>query len=214
MRKNLIILSLVLFGLGYGCEQNNQKEMEKNMSEANINKENLEKATFAGGCFWCMEPPYDNLDGVVSVLVGYTGGSVQNPTYEEVSTGTTGHLEAVQITFDSSKISYANLLKVFWRNIDPTDPYGQFADKGSQYETAIFYHDDRQKELALGSKKELAASGKFSDPIMTKIRPAEQFYPAEEYHQDFYKNHPLRYKNYKVGSGRAGFLEETWGDQK
>ena len=214
MQKGFLMFFLFLISLNIECAENTQKEMEENMSETNINKQNVDTATFAGGCFWCMEPPYDTLDGVISTVVGYIGGSVQNPTYEEVSSGTTGHLEAVQITFDSSKLSYSDLLQVFWRNIDPTDPYGQFADKGSQYETAIFFHDARQQELALKSKEELVASGKFTNPIVTKVLPAEQFYPAEEYHQNFYKNHPLRYNNYKVGSGRAGFLKETWGDEK
>jgi len=214
VRKNLFVIFAVIFGLSIGCAENNQRRMEENMSQSNIDKSNLETATFAGGCFWCMEPPYDNVDGVIKTIVGYTGGSVQNPTYEQVSTGTTGHLEAVQITFDSSKISYAELLDVFWRNIDPTDPYGQFADKGSQYETAIFYHDERQKELALQSKETLSASDKFADPIVTKVLPAEHFYAAEEYHQDFYRNNPLRYNSYKAGSGRAGYLKETWGGEK
>jgi peptide methionine sulfoxide reductase msrA/msrB len=214
MQKKRWIVLMVYIGLTLGCAENNQKGLEKNMSQSHIDKKNIETATFAGGCFWCMEPPYDNLDGVISTVVGYTGGTVQNPSYEEVSTGTTGHLEAVQITFDSTKTSYEDLLQVYWQNIDPTDPNGQFVDKGSQYETAIFYHDERQKKLALKSKEELAASGRFSDPILTKILPAVKFYPAEEYHQEFYKNHPLRYNGYKAGSGRAGYLKEKWGRDK
>lgn len=170
----------------------------------------LQTAIFAGGCFWCMEPPYDDLPGIISTTVGYTGGHLENPTYEEVSTGETGHAEAVKIEFDSTRISYEELLRVFWRNIDPTNPFGQFADRGSQYRTAIFYLDEHQKELALQSQKDLENSGKFKDPIVTQIVPAGKFYPAEAYHQEFYKKNPLRYNSYKVGSGRAGFLKKTW----
>jgi methionine-S-sulfoxide reductase len=210
MIYRLILIMMIFLIMSTGCANDEQQKVEQNM----VNTENLQRATLAGGCFWCMEPPYDNLDGVVSTIVGYIGGSVQNPTYEQVSTGNTGHLEAVQITFDSTQLSFEELLEVFWKNIDPTDPYGQFADKGSQYETAIFYHDETQKELAIKSKKKLADSGKFSDPIVTKIHAATEFFPAEDYHQDYYKNHPLRYNGYKVGSGRAGFLEKTWGKDK
>ncbi len=179
-----------------------------------INNPNYQEAIFAGGCFWCMEPPYDDLPGVISTTVGYTGGNVPNPSYEEVSSGTTGHAEAVKIVFDSTKISYPELLKVFWRNIDPTNPLGQFADYGSQYRTAIFYLNEKQKEQALQSRKELEASGMFDKPIVTEIVPASTFYPAEEYHQEFYKKNPLRYNSYKVGSGRAGFLKDKWGNEK
>lgn len=189
-------------------------QSEKLDQEQIQDKANLQRAIFAGGCFWCMEPPYDNLPGVISTTVGYTGGHVPHPTYEEVSEGKTGHVEAVEIVFDSSKISYQELLQVFWRNIDPTNPYGQFADWGSQYRTAIFYINDQQKELALKSKEELEKSGKFTKPIVTQILPAAPFYPAEAYHQEFYKKNPLRYNSYKVGSGRAGFLEKVWGEEK
>ncbi len=180
----------------------------------NMNPENLATAIFAGGCFWCMEPPYDNLPGIVSTTVGYTGGHVDNPTYEEVSTGKTGHAEAIKIVFDSTKTSYRDLLQVFWRNIDPTNPFGQFADRGSQYRTAIFYLNEQQKQEAIRSKKELEESGKFDQPIVTEIVPASEFYEAEEYHQEFYKKNPLRYFNYKVGSGRAGYLKKTWGEER
>jgi methionine-S-sulfoxide reductase len=179
-----------------------------------MNNPNCQIATFAGGCFWCMQPPYDDLPGVISTTVGYTGGTKVNPTYEEVSSGTTGHAEAVQIVFDSTKISYARLLQVFWKNIDPTNANGQFADWGSQYRTAIFYHNEKQKEEAVHSKQELSASAKFDKPIVTEILPAGIFYPAEEYHQQFYKHHPLRYNGYKIGSGRTGFLKEKWGNEK
>jgi peptide methionine sulfoxide reductase msrA/msrB len=174
----------------------------------------LEKATFAGGCFWCMEPPFEHLaPAVTSVVSGYTGGRTKNPTYEEVCSGSSGHLEAIQVTYDPAKISYDQLLEVFWRNIDPTDEHGQFADKGEQYETAIFYHDEAQKKAAEASKKKLEDSKKFSRPVATRIRPAAEFYPAEDYHQDYYKKNPLRYKSYRIGSGREGFLKRTWGEK-
>lgn len=173
-----------------------------------------EIATFAGGCFWCMVSPYDKLPGVVSTIVGYTGGQKENPTYEEVSTGKTGHAEAVQITYDPIKISYDRLLSAFWRSIDPTNAFGQFADFGNQYRTTIFYHSEEQKKLAEASKDKLIKSAKFSNPIVTPIVAATKFYPAEEYHQDFYKKNPLRYNSYSVGSGRAGFLRKTWGDEQ
>lgn len=171
-------------------------------------------ATFAGGCFWCMTPPYDNLKskGVLKVVAGYTGGRDKTPTYEEVSSGSTGHIEAVQVTYDPSKISYDALLDAFWRNIDPTDEYGQFADKGTQYITAIFYHGDEQRRLAEASKEKLDKSGKFNKPVKTKILPAAEFYPAESYHQDYYLKNPTHYNAYKKGSGREGFLKKTWGD--
>lgn len=201
------MLSLTIFG----C---NMSKADKIEEQVDLNNSNYQKATFAGGCFWCMEPPYDDLDGVISTTVGYTGGEKPNPIYEEVCAGRTGHAEAVQIVFDSTKINYEDLLQVFWRNINPTDPYGQFADKGSQYRTAIFYYNEKQKELAEKSKKELEASGKFDNPIVTEIVPASVFYPAEDYHQDFYKNNPLRYNSYKVGSGRAGYLKKVWEEEK
>ena len=172
----------------------------------------MEKATFAGGCFWCMEPPFEALEGVSEVVAGYTGGNKDNPSYEEVSTGKTGHLEAIQITYDTSKISYPELLDVFWRSIEPTDGSGQFADKGSQYKTAIFYHNNEQKTLAKESKDRLQNSGKFNKPIATKIIKASKFYKAEGYHQDYYKTNPERYEAYKEGSGRASYLKKTWND--
>jgi methionine-S-sulfoxide reductase len=183
-------------------------------NSAGLHNSHYQKATFAGGCFWCMQPPYDDLPGIISTTVGYTGGTKVNPTYEEVCSGTTGHAEAVEIVFDSTKIKYTDLLQVFWRNIDPTNTGGQFADRGSQYRTAVYYHDQQQKEQALKSKQDLAASGKFDKPIVTEIVPAGVFYPAEEYHQQFYKNHPLRYNGYKTASGRSAFLKEVWGKEK
>ena len=173
---------------------------------------NHETATFAGGCFWCMEPPFEKLDGVLSVTSGYTGGTEKAPTYEQVSSGKTGHAESVQVVYDPSTISYQQLLDVFWMNIDPTTPNGQFSDHGSQYRTAVFYHTEEQKRLAEASKQTLARSGKFQAPIVTEITPASAFYPAEEYHQDYYKKSPFRYHLYRIGSGREGYLKKTWGE--
>ncbi|MBN2400775.1 MAG: peptide-methionine (S)-S-oxide reductase MsrA [Spirochaetes bacterium] len=173
-------------------------------------KANLEKATFAGGCFWCMVKPFHKYDGVVEVISGYTGGKIKNPTYAQVSSGTTGHLEAVVITFDPAKISFSELLDIFWRQINPTDAGGQFADRGTQYKAAVFYHTKEQKELALKSREKLAKSGLFKQPIAVEIRQAEAFYKAEEYHQDYYKKNPDHYELYRQGSGRAEYLKKTW----
>ena len=169
-----------------------------------------EKATFAGGCFWCMQGPFDFLEGVITTTVGYTGGTAENPTYETVSSGKTGYAEAIEVTYDPEKVSYKELLDVFWRNIDPTTQNQQFADRGTQYRTAIFYHNEYQRDLAKNSKEELEKSGKFDNPILTDIVPASKFYPAENYHQKYYEKNPLRYNLYKEGSGRAGFIEKTW----
>ncbi|MER3446121.1 MAG: methionine sulfoxide reductase [Candidatus Dadabacteria bacterium] len=172
----------------------------------------LEKATFAGGCFWCMVLPFEKLEGVVEVIAGYAGGHKKNPTYEEVSAGGTGHIEAVQVTYDPSKITYLQLLEVFWRQIDPTDPGGQFVDRGAQYRSIIFYHNDEQKALAERSKEALDRSGIYKKPIVTEIVPASEFYKAEEYHQDFYRKNPIRYKYYRYFSGRDRYLKKVWGD--
>jgi peptide-methionine (S)-S-oxide reductase len=172
---------------------------------------NLAKATFAGGCFWCMEPPFDKLDGVISTTSGYTGGQTKNPSYEEVSSGGTGHAESVEIVFDPAKISYTQLLDVFWHNIDPLTPDAQFCDHGSQYRTAIFYHNEEQKRLAEASKKALEQSGRFTQPIVTEIVQAGEFYPAEDYHQDYYQKNPLRYSFYRYNCGRDQRLTELWG---
>lgn len=169
----------------------------------------LELATFAGGCFWCMEPPFEGLEGVVEVVAGYTGGSTKDPTYDEVSIGTTGHYEAVQITFDPEKISYQDLLEVFWQQIDPKDPGGSFVDRGPQYRSAIFYHNEEQRVLAELSKERLQSSGRYDRPIATRILEYRAFYRAEEYHQDYYKKNPLRYKLYRSGSGRDHVLKKT-----
>ena len=168
------------------------------------------KATFAGGCFWCMEPPFDKLDGVVSTEAGYAGGDVADPTYEQVSSGNTGHAESIQVTYNPDKIDYSRLLEVFWRNIDPVDAGGQFCDRGSQYRSAIFYHNEQQKKLAEKSKEEIAS--RFSEPVVTEIAPLEAFYPAEAYHQNYYREHAIRYKFYRTSCGRDSRLEELWGD--
>ena len=175
--------------------------------------QNTEKAYFAGGCFWCMEPPFEALDGVLEATSGYMGGETENPTYEQVSMGNTGHAEVVEIEYDPNIITYSELLEVFWRNIDPTALNYQFADVGSQYRTEIFTVGPNQMEEALNSKDELEKSDKFDKPIVTAITEAPVFYIAEEYHQDFYKKQSARYKIYAEASGRKGFLEDTWGDE-
>ncbi|MEK5057966.1 peptide-methionine (S)-S-oxide reductase MsrA [Paenibacillus shunpengii] len=170
----------------------------------------MEKATFAGGCFWCMVTPFEELPGIHGIVSGYTGGSVKNPTYEQVKTGTTGHYEVVEITFDPELFPYEKLLELFWPQIDPTDEGGQFQDRGSQYKTAVFYHNEHQRELALASKKEVAESGRFDKPIVTEILPAATFYPAEEYHQDYHKKNQKHYKEDREKSGRDEFIAENW----
>ena len=172
---------------------------------------NLEKATFAGGCFWCMVKPFHEQPGIESVFSGYTGGTTENPTYEEVCSDRTGHYEAVQITYNPEIFPYEKLVELFWQQIDPTDEGGQFGDRGSSYQTAIFYHSEQQKQTAEASKEKLSQSGRFSKPIVTPILPAAAFYPAETYHQDYYKKQPAHYNAYRVGSGRAGYIERHWG---
>lgn len=174
--------------------------------------EPVAKATFAGGCFWCMEPPFEKLPGVLEVVSGYAGGEKKNPTYHEVSAGGTGHVEAVQITYDPKRISFEKLLEVYWRQINPTDSGGQFVDRGSQYRPVIFYLNDRQKNLALKSKRDLEQSKRFSKPITVEILPFKNFYPAEDYHQDYYKKNKVRYKFYRWNSGRDQYLETIWKD--
>lgn len=188
---------LMVFGITLGIV---------NMADAR----ELEKATFAGGCFWCMEHPFDELDGVVSTTVGYTGGHKENPTYKEVSAGTTGHTESVLVVYDTAKITYDKLLDVFWRNINPTTPDRQFVDVGSQYRPAIFYHNEEQKRLAEESRDRLDKSGRYNSPILTEIVSATIFYEAEEYHQNYYRKNPIRYKFYRLGSGRDKYLNRIW----
>ncbi len=199
MRKTSTILA-ILTALGF---------LAVDLS-AQAPKKALAKATFAGGCFWCMEPPYDKLDGVVSTTSGYIGGTKKNPTYEEVSAGGTGHAEAVQVVWDPSKVSYAKLLEVYWRNVDPLTANAQFCDHGDQYRTAIFFHDAEQKRLAEETRAEVQK--KFPEQkVVTQIVQAGTFYPAEEYHQDYYEKNPLRYKFYRTSCGRDARLEELWG---
>ncbi len=171
----------------------------------------LANATFAGGCFWCMEEVFEGVEGVVSVVSGYTGGQKANPSYEEVSDGWTGHAEAIELQFDPAKVSYGRLLEVFWRNVDPTTPDRQFCDRGHQYRTAVFYHDEEQRRLVEESQWNIEQTKRFEEPIVTEIVAASTFYPAEEYHQDFYKKNPIRYKFYKFNCGRTQRLEDLWG---
>jgi peptide-methionine (S)-S-oxide reductase len=173
----------------------------------------LAEAIFAGGCFWCMEPPFDKLDGVISTTSGYTSGMRVNPTYEEVSAGKTGHTEALKIVYDPSKISYERLLQVFWRNHDPLTANAQFCDKGSQYRAGIYYSNDEEKRLAESTKAAIEQSGRFRQPVVTEIVAATAFYPAEDYHQNYYINNPIKYKYYSTSCGRARRLKELWGDE-
>jgi peptide methionine sulfoxide reductase msrA/msrB len=173
---------------------------------------NLKEAIFGGGCFWCMQPPYDKLKGVKKTYVGYSGGHTENPTYEEVASRTTGHVESVLVVYDPREVSYTELLNTFWKNIDPTQEDGQFADKGSEYRTVIFYGNEEEKKLAEESKKTLGDSGKFKKPIATAIEPASVFYRAEENHQEYYKKNAVHYKLYKMGSGREAFIKSQWGE--
>jgi len=180
-------------------------------ASSDTDKSQYQTAIFAGGCFWCMEPPYDNLDGVISTTSGYTGGSKKDPSYKEVSRGVTGHAEAVQIIYDPTRVSYDELLNVFWHNIDPTNANGQFCDWGNQYRSEIFYQDAEQEKLAKQSKSALIESKPFDAPVVTEITQASTFYPAEDYHQDYYQKNPVRYKFYRYGCGRDKRLEELWG---
>ena len=180
----------------------------------NSTAQNLDRATFAGGCFWCIEAPFDKLPGVVSAISGYTGGPEENPTYGQVSSGSTGHLEAVQVTYDPQKVAYRELLDLFWRQFDPTDAGGSFYDRGHHYTSAVFYHNEEQKKLAEASKIALDKSGRFAKPIVTPIHPQMKFYPAEDYHQDYHKKNPSHYNRYRTGSGRDKFIQEVWGTEK
>ena len=213
--KAIVLVSLVMMAgtalLGLGLSIGSQGKGETFMDRDNSG---LGTATFAGGCFWCVEADFEKVDGVVSVVSGYTGGGTDRPTYEQVSAGRTGHLEAVQVFYDPKKVSYRDLLEVFWKHVDPTDPGGQFVDRGSQYRTAIFYHDEEQKRLAEESKKELEKSGRFGKPIVTEIVKLDKFFNAEDYHQDFHAKSPSRYGSYRTNSGRDQFIEKVWGAPK
>ena len=210
MKKIIILilaLSAVLYSIGVSGKMKSQNEMKVMNSGKSIM---MEEAIFAGGCFWCTESDLEKLEGVIEVVSGYTGGHKEKPSYEEVSAGQTGHVEAVRVRYDLSKITYDELLDAFWRHIDPTDPGGQFVDRGSQYVSVIFYHNAEQKRLAEKSRKELSETGRFNKPIVTEILKAGIFYPAEEYHQDYYKKHSLKYKYYRYNSGRDQFLKRVW----
>ncbi len=202
----MIMSGMLLFVLATSAWAQGEMAMKDNPAE-----KELSIATFAGGCFWCMESPFDRLPGVKETIVGYAGGHVGKPTYEEVSSGKTGHAEAVQVYFDPQEISYEELLDVFWRNIDPTALNRQFYDVGTQYRTAIFYHNEQQKKAALKSLEDFQRSGKFGGPIVTQIVAFNEFFPAEEYHQDYYRKNPSRYKTYRFMSGRDKYLEKIWG---
>ena len=205
-----IAIALAVFAIGFqAVGGKNLQQQDKNKSKKDYGT-HLKKATFAGGCFWCVEADFEKVDGVIEAVSGYSGGKEENPTYEDVAYGRTGHTEAVQVVYDPQKVTYNELLDVFWRHSDPTDPNGQFVDRGPQYRPAIFFHDEEQKRLALASKEKLDKSGRFDRPIVTEISPLTEFYRAEEYHQDYYKKSKLRYKMYRSGSGRDQFIEKTW----
>ncbi len=208
MKKRIYTITLLSLLIGVLLTMNINSETNAKSTQTEV--PGVDSAIFAGGCFWCMEHPFEKIDGVIEVISGYTGGETKNPTYEEVSSGSSGHLEAVLITFDPKRVEYEKLLDIFWRQIDPTDGGGQFVDRGKQYTSAIFYTDEEQKSLAEASKEELGRSGRFSAPIVTPVIMAEEFYPAEDYHQDYYKKNPIRYKYYRYGSGRDKFLEKAW----
>ena len=211
--KTAIIALIVLAALFFGVYQVGSmgEKVDKQISDT---FEKAQTAVFAGGCFWCTESDFEKVDGVIEVISGYTGGKEANPTYHQVSEGSTGHVEAVKVVYDPDRIRYEELLEVFWRHVDPTDAGGQFVDRGPQYVSAIFYGNDQERLMAEASKKHLAATGRFSKPIVTDILPLGPFYPAEDYHQDYYKKSPIRYKWYRFGSGRDRFLEKVWAGAK
>ncbi len=209
--KSLMIAIMVIAAIFIGVYTGNS--MDKKKDKTMMDKpEQTASAVFAGGCFWCTESDFEKVDGVLEAVSGYTGGEEKNPTYQEVSAGQTGHLEAVKVVYDPSRIGYKELLDIFWRHVDPTDPGGQFVDRGAQYRSAVFYDSEEEQRLAEEAKADLEASGKFNKPIATQILPLGPFYPAENYHQDYYKNNPLRYRWYRSGSGRDQFLEKNWPD--
>ena len=217
MKFNIIIITVLLIAfslVGFESTDSNRPEKEKKRSVFNPLDSRWQIATFAGGCFWCMESDLEKIEGVIEVISGYTGGHTENPSYSDVSAGGTGHVEAVQVFYDPEKVSYRELLDVFWRQVNPTDPGGQFVDRGSQYRTAIFYHDNEQKRLALASKKQVEKSAIFNKPVVTEIMALTDFYPAEDYHQKYYKTHGLRYKFYRLNSGRDQFLKKVWSGKK
>ncbi len=206
----LFISGIMIMSL-FGC---NNKDISATADEITARQPiNAETATFAGGCFWCMEAPYEKINGVIDVVSGYTGGQTENPTYEQVSSGKSGHLEAIQISYDPGKISYEKLLDIFWQQIDPTDGGGSFVDRGPQYRSAIFYHTDEQKQIAEKSKTHIGTTNRYDKLIATEIIKYDKFYPAEEYHQDYSQKNPIRYKFYRHGSGRDQYLKKIWGSE-
>jgi peptide methionine sulfoxide reductase msrA/msrB len=209
--KNIYLMTVMLILILTACQRADSGHLALRDKMAKEGR-TLSVATFAGGCFWCIEADFEKVPGVVKVVAGYTGGTRENPTYEEVSSGGTGHVEAVQVYYDPSKVTYEELLDFFWRHVDPTDPGGQFVDRGSQYRSVIFYHDQEQKRLAEESKQGLSRSGKFDKAIVTENVTFTKFYEAEEYHQDYYEKNPIRYTFYRYTSGRDEFLKKVWGD--
>jgi len=209
--KYVFPLALVLMVLG-AVRFSRAASPLPSVAQSSAPADTLAKATFAGGCFWCMEQAFDPLTGVASVTSGYTGGRTENPTYEQVSSGGTGHAEVIQVAYDPRKIGYPALLDAFWHNIDPLTPNAQFCDHGPQYRSAVFYHTDEQREQVEASKRKLEQSGRFKQPIVTEIVKASTFYPAEEYHQDYYRKNPVRYKFYKWNCGRTARLKKVWGN--
>lgn len=209
MKNNILFLLVLFFGFqGHIVSEIHAGEIMNDQAKT------TKVATFAGGCFWCTESDFEKVDGVIEVVSGYTGGNRIDPTYKEVSSGETSHAEAVQVLYDPDKITYKELLDIFWRHVDPTDPGGQFVDRGPQYRSAIFYHDEEQKRLAEQSRQELNRSGQFDKPIVTEIAKLSNFYKAEDYHQDYYKKSPLQYKFYRFNSGRDRFLKMAWQNDK
>jgi len=206
-----IITGLIVAGAIF-IIAHNVLSMDKNMEKQPIANKETREAVFAGGCFWCTESDFEKVDGVIEAISGYTGGQLQNPTYQQVSTGGTGHIEAVKVIYDPARITYPELLDIFWRHVNPTDGGGQFVDRGPQYRSAIFYADDTQRRQAETSKKQLMASGHFDAPIVTELLPLGPFYVAEDYHQDYYKKSPIRYKLYRSNSGRDRYLAKAWSD--
>jgi peptide methionine sulfoxide reductase msrA/msrB len=208
--KNLFAFAMMLIFILAGCQRADSGQLT--VKENGVKEDKmLRVATFAGGCFWCTESDFEKVPGVAKAVSGYTGGKKENPTYEEVSSGSTGHVEAVQVFYDPAKVTYGELLDFFWRHIDPTDPGGQFVDRGSQYRSIIFYQNEEEKRIAEKSREALDKSGKFNKPIVTEILPFTKFYDAEEYHQDYYKKNPIRYKYYRHASGRDQFIKKVWG---
>lgn len=213
MKRTMLLGFLLLAGALVGCQAGAVGESSTDTQYA-PDDPSLKVATFAGGCFWCVESGFEKIPGVVEAVSGYTGGHTENPTYEEVSSGSTGHTESVQVYYDPAKITYEGLLQGFWRFMNPTDANGQFVDRGNQYRPAIFYHNAEQKRIAEASKKALDESGRYDKPVVIEIVPFKVFYPAEKYHQDYYKKNPIRYKIYTFNSGRYQFIDKVWGDDQ